>query len=106
MDVAEAPEPLRDLSQGLTEIYVNIGRKDGARPEDFHNVLAERADLVAADTGYVRVKQRHAFIGIRKDLADRAILALNGAIISGRQAVAELARAKNESRDSKAVSQT
>ena len=106
MDVAEAPEQLQDMSEGLAEIYVNIGRKDGARPEDFHSLLAEKADLLVSDTSYIRVKQRHAFIGIRKDLANRAISALNGAFISGRQAVAELARARTDSRGSKVVSET
>lgn len=102
MDVAEAPEPLRDLSQGLAEIFVNIGRRDGARAEDFNAVLAD----LASETEYVRVKQRHAFIAIRKDLVDRAISVLNGATISGRRAVAELARGKNEESCAKAVSPT
>ncbi|MBN1608931.1 MAG: DEAD/DEAH box helicase [Polyangiaceae bacterium] len=94
MDVSEAPEPLRDLTEGVAEIYVNVGRKDGARPQDFHAVLAQAAELPGDGTGYIRVKQRHTFIGVRRDLVDRALDALNGATIAGKQAAAELARAR------------
>ena len=94
MDASEAPEPLRDLTEGVTEIYVNVGRKDGARPQDFQAVLGQAAELVQDGTGYIRVKQRHTFIGVRKDLVDRALNALNGATIAGKQAAAEIARAR------------
>jgi ATP-dependent RNA helicase DeaD len=94
MDVSEAPEPLRDLTEGVAEIYVNVGRKDGARPQDFHAVLDQAVELAQDGTGYVRVKQRHTFIGVRKDLVDTALNALNGATIAGKQAAAELARAR------------
>jgi ATP-dependent RNA helicase DeaD len=93
-DMSEAPEPLRDVTEGVTEIYVNVGRKDGARPQDFDAVLRQAAELARDGTDYIRVKQRHTFIGVRKDLVDRALDALNGATIAGKQAAAELARAR------------
>jgi ATP-dependent RNA helicase DeaD len=97
IDVADAPRPLRDLSEGLIEIYVNVGRKDGARPEDFRAIIEAKGDLSAQDTGYVRVKQRHTFIGVRKGSEKGVIDALNGTIISGRQATAELSRSRGQS---------
>jgi ATP-dependent RNA helicase DeaD len=74
------------------ELFVSIGRKDGARASDFYAVLEQRAGITIDDTDYVNVRQRHTFIGLPKDLLARALEALNGATIAGREAVAEPSR--------------
>jgi hypothetical protein len=85
---AERPGP------GATELFVNVGRKDGAKASDFYTVLLDRAGVTIDDTDYVNVRQRHTFIGIRSDLAERALGALNGATIAGREATAEPSRSR------------
>lgn len=75
----------------LSEIFVNVGRRDGATPADFHAVL-DAGGLPPEATDYVRVRHRHAFVGTRKDLLERVLQALNGATIAGRTAAAEIAR--------------
>ena len=72
------------------EVFVNVGRRDGARPEHFHALL--EAGGLGEQTEYVHVRQRHAFVGVPKGLVERAIAAIDGATISGKQAVAEEAR--------------
>src|SRR5262249_44451303 len=79
---------------GATELFVNVGRKDGAKASDFYTVLLDRAGVTIDDTDYVNVRQRHTFIGIRRDLAERALGALNGATIAGREATAEPSRSR------------
>ncbi|HEX4339790.1 MAG TPA: DEAD/DEAH box helicase [Polyangiaceae bacterium] len=74
------------------ELFVSIGRKDGARASDFYAVLEQRAGITIDDTDYVNVRQRHTFIGLSKDLLARALEALNGATIAGREATAEPSR--------------
>ncbi len=74
------------------ELFVSIGRKDGARASDFYAVLEQRAGITIDDTDYVNVRQRHTFIGLPKDLLARALEALNGATIAGREATAEPSR--------------
>jgi len=88
-----APEPAKTRDPNLAEIYVNVGRKDGARPSDFEAVLRDNG--VPSDaTGYVNVRNRNCFIGVRRESLDRAVSALNGALIAGRLALAEPARSK------------
>jgi ATP-dependent RNA helicase DeaD len=82
-----APVPRTDLA----EIYVNVGRRDGADPSHFHALLQARG-LGADATDYVRVRHRHSFVGTRKELLERVLSVLNGATIAGKQAMAELAR--------------
>jgi ATP-dependent RNA helicase DeaD len=73
------------------ELYVSVGRRDGAKPSDYHAVL-EAAGITPDSLEYVRVRHRHAFVGVQADALDRALAALNGAMIAGRRASAERAR--------------
>jgi ATP-dependent RNA helicase DeaD len=82
-------------SPDSTELFVSVGRKDGARASDFYSVLQERAGITIDDTNYVNVRQRHTFIGLHRDLVERALDALNGAVIAGRAATAEPARQRS-----------
>jgi len=77
-------------SDDIVEVYVNVGRRDGARPEHFQALLD--AGGLGHRTAYVNVRQRHTFVGVPGELVDQAILAIDGASISGRQAAAEQAR--------------
>jgi ATP-dependent RNA helicase DeaD len=78
-------------AEDLAEVYVNVGRRDGAQPGDFHAALKE-SGLGPEATDYVRVRHRHSFVGTRRELVERVLQALNGATIAGKQAVAEIAR--------------
>lgn len=71
---------------------MNVGRKDGARPSDFRKALSSRGSLPDSDTDYVNVRHGHAFIGVKLAAFQRAVAALNGATIAGKEASAELAQ--------------
>jgi ATP-dependent RNA helicase DeaD len=74
-----------------TEIYVSVGRRDGAKPSDYQALL-QSAGLTEDEVGYVRVRHRHAFVGVKGEAFERALDALDGAMIANRKATAELAR--------------
>jgi ATP-dependent RNA helicase DeaD len=78
--------------EDVAEVYVNVGRRDGVKPSDFHDALETRAGIAPQDTDYVRVRHRHSFVGTRRELVDRVVEALNGATLAGKIAVAEIAR--------------
>ena len=73
------------------EIYVSVGRRDGAKPSDFQTVLAD-AGIGPESTEYIRVRHRHAFVSVNGEKLEQALTALNGALIAGRKANAERAR--------------
>ncbi|HEX6767422.1 MAG TPA: DEAD/DEAH box helicase [Polyangiaceae bacterium] len=79
--------PIADVS----EIYVSVGRRDGAKPSDYQALL-ESAGLTEDEVGYVRVRHRHAFVGVKGEALERALSALHGATIANRKATAEPAR--------------
>ena len=73
------------------EIFVNVGRKDGAKPSDFQGILEDQG-FELDEIDYVLVRQRHTFVGVSEELVRRALNALDGAEIAGRKAMAERAR--------------
>ncbi len=85
-----AIEPDEGIPEGVAEIYVSVGRRDGAKPSDYESLL-ERAGL-AEQTDYVRVRHRHAFVGVKSEHFVAALAALQGATIAGKRAEAERAR--------------
>jgi ATP-dependent RNA helicase DeaD len=76
----------------FAQIFINVGRRDGARPADFQKVLAEAAGLAPADTGRIRVRDRNTFVSVRKASVDRVVAALGGQVIAGQKVLAEPAK--------------
>jgi ATP-dependent RNA helicase DeaD len=91
-DVAEGALPDGDFG----EIYVNVGRREGARAADFLRLLTERAGIDKLSIRRIRVRERNAFVSVRKDDVAKAVAALTGATIAGKIAAAELARERGE----------
>ena len=101
---AEGPRPPGSPSQTLrppptdddvVRIYVSVGRRDGAHREDFSDLLLDQG-FDEDDIVFVKVRDRHTFVGVPTDLETRAIQAFDGTVICGRTAQAERARLRTE----------
>ena len=88
--VQPSSHPAETEGETIREIFVNVGRRDGAKPSDFQVLLEQNG--ITGEPDYIRVRHSHAFVGVRGDLIERAVAALNGAQIAGQTASAELAR--------------
>jgi ATP-dependent RNA helicase DeaD len=91
-------EPRREESQasegdGVTQIFVNVGTREGARPGDLQALLSA-AGIPTDDIGPIRIRDRMTFISVRKAALDRVVGALSGQVIGGRTVIAELARGR------------
>ncbi len=76
------------------EIFVNVGRRDGARAADLQRALVEQASLERDTIGRIRVRERNAFVSVRREHLDRAIAALTGLTVGEKTTTAELARGR------------
>lgn len=86
-----------DTTDGdLAEIYVNVGRRESARAADFQRLLTEVAGIDKTNVRRIRVRERNAFISVRREDLARALAALTGATIAGKIAAAEQARERGE----------
>jgi ATP-dependent RNA helicase DeaD len=73
------------------QLFINVGRREGLHPRDLQKLLTDKGLGEVSPAG-IRVRDRAAFVRVRKDLFDRAVAALSGEVIGGRTVVAELAR--------------
>lgn len=89
------PEPVTSNDADFVEIFVNIGRRDGARAADFQRVLHERDAVGKDDVRRIRVRERNAFVSVRKTALANALQAFAGATIAGKPALAEQARERS-----------
>ena len=85
------PEP---EEPGFSRIFLNVGRRDGARAQDLQQVLTDVAGIARHDTGRIRVRDRVTFVSVRDADLSKAIAALGGRVIGGRTVVAEPAKAR------------
>ena len=93
--VAEAHADSNDNDldgEGFAVVFVDVGRRDGARPADFQRVLRDRGGISRRETGRIRVRDKHALVSVRREVLVRAIEALTGAELGGKSARAEQAR--------------
>jgi ATP-dependent RNA helicase DeaD len=81
-----------EIENDFVELYVSVGRRDGARAADVQRALQEGAALDKNDIARIRVRDRHTFVSVRKSVHTRALAALSAATIAGRVATAEVAR--------------
>jgi ATP-dependent RNA helicase DeaD len=90
--VAPAATPLGTEAEDLAEVFVNVGRRDGARAADLARLLTERAGVASEDVKRIRVRERNAFVSVHKNNVAKVIAALSGAPLGNKTAQAELAR--------------
>jgi ATP-dependent RNA helicase DeaD len=81
-DAPDASGPRRDgeapssASSGL--IYLDVGRKDGARVGDVARMMREVAELSRGDVGRIRVRDRHTFVEVPEEKLEGALEKLRG----------------------------
>jgi len=74
------------------EIFVSVGRRDGVRSADIQELLVDHIGLDKDDVKRIRVRERNAFISVRKSEALRAIEGISKASWGNRSLTAEIAR--------------
>jgi ATP-dependent RNA helicase DeaD len=79
----------------FAEIFVSVGRRDGVKAADLQHVLTDIAKIPASHTGSIRVRDRNAFVSVKREMLDRALAALNGAAIAGKVVQAEPAKPRS-----------
>lgn len=75
----------------VTELFVNLGRRQGAKPSDYERILEARGVPKDAII-YIRVRHRNAFVAVRTPEVTRALEALNEAQIADKNVRAEVSR--------------
>jgi ATP-dependent RNA helicase DeaD len=78
---------------GMVRLFVNVGRNQGARPQDFVGAIANEAGIPGRAIGAIDIFDDYAFVDIPREFVDRVLAAMRGAKIKGRPVNIEIARA-------------
>ncbi len=86
----------RDVAptSGYVNLYVGVGKRDGANAKDLQLAL-EEAGVAANERGRILVKQRHSYVEVKPEVQQAVIDKLNGTSICGREALVEAARPRD-----------
>jgi hypothetical protein len=76
----------------MVRLFINVGRNQGARPQDFVGAIANEAGIPGRAIGAIDIFDDYAFVDIPQEFVDRVLAAMRGAKIKGRPVNAEVAR--------------
>ncbi len=77
---------------GMVRLFINVGRNQGARPQDFVGAIANEAGIPGRAIGAIDIFDDYTFVDIPQEFVDRVLVAMRGAKIKGRPVNAEVAR--------------
>ncbi len=89
-------QPAPQGDDEMAEIFVNVGRREGARASDFVRALSDRDGIEKSQIGRIRVRERNTFVSVHKSVGQKAVALLTGAMIAGKSASAEPARERSD----------
>ena len=78
--------------QGMTRLYLDIGRDDGVRPADIVGAIANEAGIPGRAIGAIELYDRFAFVEVPEKQSDKVLKALKRTQIRNRKVVASIAR--------------
>ena len=76
----------------MVRLFLNVGRNQGARPQDFVGAIANEAGIPGRAIGAIDIFDDYTFVDIPQEFVDRVLAAMRGARIKGRPVNAEVAR--------------
>lgn len=86
--------PSVPAEEGMTRLFLDLGRKDGLRPQDVVGAIANEARIPGRDIGAIDIFPRFTFVEVPSDVANKVIAALNRTTIKGTTVRASVARPK------------
>ena len=73
-------------SDGMTRLFVGVGRSAGIRPQDLVGAIAGESPLSGRDIGAIEIADRFSLVEVPQSAADEVIASLRHSTIKGRKA--------------------
>ena len=81
---------------GQVRLFINIGKKDNARPGDLLGAIAGETGIPGKVIGEIAMYDKFSFINVPSDYADEIIDGMSGVKIKGRKVNLEIANRKGQ----------
>jgi ATP-dependent RNA helicase DeaD len=95
-DISAADLPGTQAEQGMTRLFLQIGRQDGVRPGDIVGAIANEAGISGSAIGAIEILDRSTYVEVPEADANRVIEALNRTKLRGKKVYVEIARPRTE----------
>lgn len=82
----------RERDANMTRLMVSIGRRDYVRPGDIVGAIAGEANISGSSIGSIDIFDKHTYVDVPKDVANRVVDVMEGNTIKGRRVNIEIAR--------------
>ena len=79
---------------GMVRLFLNIGRKQGIRPQDIVRTFASEVDIPGKIIGVINIYDKFTFVEVPKDIADKVISVMHRNTIKGYKLNIEPAKGK------------
>lgn len=73
-------------AQGMTRLFVGVGRTASIRPQDLVGAIAGESGLAGRDIGAIEIADRFSLVEVPESAADQVVKALRRTTIKGRKA--------------------
>jgi ATP-dependent RNA helicase DeaD len=90
----------RAPSDGMTRLFVGVGRSAGIRPQDLVGAIAGESHLSGRDIGAIEITDRFSLVEVPQSAADEVITSLRHSTIKGRKATVRRERDRPTDRSS------
>jgi len=103
LKLLEQQRPARAASattsaQPMQRLFVNLGEKDGVRPQEIVNAVITEAGIPGSQVGKVEVRDTHTLVEVAASVAGLVAEKLTGSVVRGRRVQARV-DAPRDSRD-------
>ncbi len=78
--------------EGQVRLFVNVGRRDGARVGDLNRLFQDQGGLEREHVGRIRLRDKHSFVSVPEDRADAVVETLTGKAFAERELKVERAK--------------
>lgn len=80
------------IEEGMTRLYLDLGREDGVRPGDIVGAIANEADIPGRSIGAIELYDRFALVDVPTSQVEHVLQALKGTTIRNRKVTASRAK--------------
>jgi ATP-dependent RNA helicase DeaD len=78
--------------QGMTRLYIDVGRDDGVRPADIVGAIANEAGISGRAIGAIELFERFSLVEVPNSQSEKVLRALKRTTIRGRKISPSIAR--------------
>jgi len=79
---------------GMVRLFINIGKAQKIRPEDFIRTIASEADIAGSQIGIINIYEKFSFVEVAESVAERVISVMHKNSIKGYKINVEPAKAR------------